>query len=139
MQPLMTEAGLGAAALLAGLPAPRPKLAALRWLPPALALIPLLQVASVARTAGLARRWATQPDQRPSRGRVWGLRILPPFIPDLALMALAAWLLRTPLRGFIRLFAPDFTAVALASGAFAAAWGPIRTALLLLASERNRP
>ncbi|MCU0510363.1 MAG: beta-lactamase family protein [Anaerolineae bacterium] len=139
MQPLVVEAGLGAAALLADVPPPPARMAALRWLPRALPIIPFLQAASVIGTVRLLARWRVEPSTRPAGALGQGLRILPPLAPDLALIALAAWLLRTPLRGFIRLFAPDFHAVALGSGTFAALWAAARTALLLVALRRPRP
>jgi CubicO group peptidase (beta-lactamase class C family) len=127
------EVGMGAAQRLAGkLPAPT-RFGAAPWLMRAMLLIPLLQIVSVATTLLLLRRWRLNPERRPSRERMWGQHILLPLIPNL-LVALTLVPMLSKLRGFLRLFMPDFSWIAMVCGSFAMIWSFLRTRLLLSAS-----
>ena len=127
----LSEVGAGVAALLAGNPPAPIQLGAVPWVLRLLPLIPLLQIAGVAITLGLLRRWRQEPQRRPSCGRAWGLYILPPLIPNLLLVTIPVYLLANRILGFMLLFAPDFTWIALICGGFAGIWTFLRTGLIL--------
>jgi CubicO group peptidase (beta-lactamase class C family) len=131
MNMALTEFGMNVATLLAGQqPAPS-QFGFMPWALRALLLIPLLQVAGVAATLRLLRRWRQDPQRRPSPGRLWGLHILLPLIPNLALAAVPVYLLASRMFGFISLFMPDFSGIALICGGFAGIWAFLRTGLVL--------
>ena len=127
----LTEVGAGLATRLAGNPPAPIQLGAIPWILRGLLLIPLLQIAGVAITFGLLRRWRQEPQCRPSRGRAWGLYILPPLIPNLLLVIIPVYLLANRMLGFMLLFAPDFTWISLICGGFAGIWTFLRTGLIL--------
>jgi CubicO group peptidase (beta-lactamase class C family) len=129
----LTDLGMGVATQLAGRqPAPN-GFGFMPWALRAMLLIPLLQVAGVAATLRLLRRWRRDPALRPSGGRLWGLHILLPLIANLALAAVPAYLLASRMAGFISLFMPDFSGIAFLSGGFAGIWAFLRTGLILRA------
>jgi CubicO group peptidase (beta-lactamase class C family) len=128
---ILAEVGAGIAALLAGNPPAPIKLGAIPWMQRGLLLIPLAQIAGVAITLGLLRRWRKEPQHRPSQGRMWGQHILLPLIPNLALVLIPVYLLASKMLGFMLLFAPDFTWIALICGGFAGIWAFLRTGLIL--------
>ena len=128
---ILAEVGAGMAALLAGnLPVPI-QLGAIPWAQRSLLLIPLLQIAGVAATLLLLRRWRWDPQRIPSRGRAWGLYILPPLVPNLFLLMIPVYLLASKMLGFVLLFAPDFAWIALICGGFAGIWAFLRTGLII--------
>jgi CubicO group peptidase (beta-lactamase class C family) len=129
--PIITEVGEGATALLAGRQPAPPALGFMPWVMRALLLIPLLQLAGVWATVQRSRRWRSDPARRPGPGRLWGVHILLPLIPNLLLVALPASLLASGLMRFTRLYAPDLSWIALLSGGFAGIWAVLRTGLLL--------
>jgi CubicO group peptidase (beta-lactamase class C family) len=130
------EMGMGAAQRLAGeAPAPQ-KFGAAPWAMRGLALIPILQIIGVAGTLVLLVRWRENPELRPSCGRLWRQHILLPLIPNL-LTALTLAPLLGKLRGFMRLFAPDFTWIALICGSFAVVWSILRSALILRVNRKS--
>lgn len=129
--PILTEAASGAAALLAGeQPTPVPFIRLMPWMLRAQLLIPVLQMAGVATTLGLLRRWRLDPERRPSGRRKWGLRILLPLIPNL-LLALTLRPMLSKRRGYLRLYMPDYSWIARICGSFALAWSFLRTGLVL--------
>lgn len=130
LPPVLAEVGFGVTALLAGRqPAPI-RLGFLPWAMRALLLIPPLQIAGVIATLRLLRRWRRNAAVRPSRGRLWGRHILPPLIPNL-LLALTLLPMLGKLRGYLRLFNPDVSWVALICGSFAGIWPFLRAGLIL--------
>jgi hypothetical protein len=100
------------------------------WAMRGLLLIPVLQIAGVLSTQRLIRRWSKNPALRPSRGRMWWQHILLPLIPNL-LAALTLVPVLGNLRGWIRLFMPDFSWIAWICGGFAVIWSFLRTGLIL--------
>ncbi len=131
LPPVLTEVGMGMTALLAGRqPAPI-RLAIIPWVMRAMLLIPLLQMIGAVATLLMLGRWRRDPAQRPGRGRMWGLHVLFPLIPNLSLAALPAFLRSRRMFGYLFLFMPDFAWIALVSGGFAAVWSVVRTVLIL--------
>jgi CubicO group peptidase (beta-lactamase class C family) len=130
MKMTLDEVGMGAAQRLAGEPPSPPRFSAAPWAMRGLLLIPLLQIAGVAATLLLLRRWRLDPERRPSRGRMWGQHILLPLIPNL-LVALTLIPMLSKMRGFLMLFMPDFSWIAMVCGSFALVWSFLRTGLIL--------
>ena len=131
MDPVLTEVGTGVATLLAGeRPAPS-QFGFVPWVMRGLLLIPVLQIVGVVATLRLLRRWRRDPSRRPSRGRVWGLHILLPPIPNLSLVAIPIFLQASGLLRFLLLFMPDLSWLALICGGFAGIWTFLRTGLIL--------
>ncbi len=136
MNPVMTEVGHGLMTRVAGRP-PLPALLGLSfvkvvpWATRALLLIPLLQIIGAAVTLRKLRRWREDPQQRPSHSRLWLQYILLPLIPNLALAAVPVILQVRKMLGFLLLFFPDFSWVALLGGGFAGVWSLLRTGLIL--------
>lgn len=124
------EVGMGAAQLLAGVsPAPL-RFGAAPWAMRGLLLMPLLQIVSVAGTVLLLRQWQRGPQRRPSGTRLWEQHILLPLIPNL-LTALTLIPMLSKLRGFLRLFMPDYSWLATVCGSFAVIWSFFHTALII--------
>jgi CubicO group peptidase (beta-lactamase class C family) len=136
MKLTLDELGLDAAKLLAGKRPSPSMLDAAPWAMRGLLLIPILQVAGVAATLGRLRRWQRDPASHPSRGRMWRQHILFPLIPNL-LAALTLVPVLGKLRGWIRLFMPDFSYIAPICGSFALVWGFLRTGLILRALRKG--
>ena len=128
---VLPEVGDGVAALLAGEQPPPIRLGFVPWVMRALPLIPLLQIAGVAATLRLLRRWRRDPALRPGRGRMWGLHILLPLIPNLSLVAVLAYLRAGGLLRYLHLYNPDVSWIARICGAFAGIWAILRTGLML--------
>lgn len=129
LPPVLAEVGLGVTALLAGQQPPPIQLGFIPWIMRALLLIPLLQLAGVIMTLRRVRRWRRDPAARPSRGQLWGRHILPPLIPNL-LLALTLIPMLGKLRGYVRLFNPDVSWIALICGSFAGIWTFLRAVLI---------
>jgi CubicO group peptidase (beta-lactamase class C family) len=138
MNPVQAEFGGGVAARLAGeQPAP---VRFGRMIPLALRgqlIIPALQVAGVAVTLRLLRRWRLDPERRPSGGRKWGRHILLPLIPDLS-VALTLLPVLGKRRDYLMLYMPDYSWIAMACGSLSLVWSLSRTGLVLRAL-RKRP
>jgi CubicO group peptidase (beta-lactamase class C family) len=132
MQITMSEVCSGIAGLLAGNPPAPLQLASIPWVQRGLLLIPILQIVDVIATLGLLRRWRRDPQSRPGGGRLWGMHILLPLIPNL-LTALTLIPALSKIRGFMMLFAPDFTWIGRICGGFASLWMIVRTGLVLRA------
>jgi len=131
----LTEVGVGVSTLLAGDQLAPIRFGAIPWVLRGLLLIPVLQIAGVALTLRRLRRWRQDPSSRPRGGRKWGRYILLPLIPNLLVaLLLIPWL--GALRGFLWLFMPDVSWIALISGSFAAIWIFLRTGLILWTLRR---
>ncbi len=128
----LEEVGMGAATLLAGArPDPVRWGIVIPWALRGLLLVPALQILGVAATLLRLRRWRRHPNRRPSRRRMWVLHILLPMLPNLLVAATPIALVASPLRGFLLLFAPDFSWLARICGSFAGLWIFLRTGLIL--------
>jgi CubicO group peptidase (beta-lactamase class C family) len=134
----LLEVGTGAARLLAGGQADSIWVSVIPWALRGLLLIPALQIIGVAATLRLSGRWRRDPGSRPSRGRMWGLHILLPLIPNLSLVAIPISLQASGLLPFLLRFGPDFSWLALICGGFAGIWTFLRTGLILWALRRPR-
>jgi len=105
------------------------------WLMRSMVLIPILQVIGVALTLRRLGRWRADPASRPSGSRLWGQHILLPLVPNL-LAALMLVPMLSKLRGFMKLFAPDYSWIAMVCGSFALVWSLLRTGLVLRALRK---
>jgi CubicO group peptidase (beta-lactamase class C family) len=131
MNPVLTEFGSGAAALLAGeKPNPIPMVGLIPWMLRALLLVPLLQIVEVSATLRQLRRWRLNPELRAGAGHKWGLHILLPLIQNL-LIALTLIPILGESRGYLMLYMPDYSWVAMLCGSFSLLWSFIRTRLVL--------
>jgi CubicO group peptidase (beta-lactamase class C family) len=135
LPPILVEVGMGLAALLAGQQPDPIQLGFIPWAMRALLLISLLQIVGVAATLRRLRRWRRDPAVRPSRGRMWGLHILASLIPNL-LVALTLLPMLGKMRGYLMLFNPDVSWVAMICGSFAMIWSFLRTGLVLRALRK---
>ena len=128
---ILIEVGEGAVALLADQqPAPL-ELGFMPWVMRMLLLIPFLQIVGVVTTLRRLHRWRQDPQLRPSKGRIWGLHILLPLIPNLLLATITVLLLVSGLIRFTLLFTPDLSWIFLICGGFAGIWTFLRTGLIL--------
>lgn len=130
MQPVLSEMGEKAACLLAGESLTPSRFGFLPWMMRGLLLVPVLQLLGAASTLRKVRYWQHHPQQKPTGTRKWGAHVLLPFFSNL-LLALGLIPALGPMRGFWRLFMPDFSLVALLSGSFAGIWSVLRTAWVL--------
>ncbi|UCH60865.1 MAG: hypothetical protein JSV61_05130, partial [Anaerolineales bacterium] len=130
IKPALDEFGLGAAQQLAGERREGTIFGALYLGMRAMLLIPVFQIASLIATLRLLRRWRADPEHRPSRRRMWVQHILLPSFPDL-LVALTLAPMLSKMRGWVRLFMPDFSWIAWICGSFAVAWSFLRNGLIL--------
>lgn len=129
--PIMKDVGLGAAALLAGeQPSPILLFRMYPWMLRGQLLIPALQIAGVAATLRMLRRWRLHPELRPSGGRKWVSNILLPLIPNL-LVALSLVPLLGKRRRYLMYYMPDFSLIAMVCGSFSLVWTFLRTGLIL--------
>jgi CubicO group peptidase (beta-lactamase class C family) len=138
MMPVLEEFGAGVEALLAGerpAPAPIPLTGMIPWALRAQLLVPVLQIVDIIATMRLLRRWRLDPVSRPSAGRGSGLYILLPLIPNL-LVALALKPMLGRRRGYLMLYAPDYSWTALVCGSVATVWSFLRTLLVLRALRK---
>jgi CubicO group peptidase (beta-lactamase class C family) len=129
----LTEVGAGVTALLAGNSLAPIQFGAIPYALRSLLLIPLLQIVGVVATLRLLGRWRQDPRRRPSRTRIWGFHLLPSMVLNLIPIASGLALLTSNLRGFLLLFMPDLSWLALISGGFALVWSFLRTGLILRA------
>jgi CubicO group peptidase (beta-lactamase class C family) len=137
MNPVLTDVGMGVAARLAGeQPAPIPFFHVVPWVLRGQLLIPALQIVGVVAALRQLRRWRLDPERRPSGGRKWRLYVLLPLIPNL----LVALTLRSVLgkrRGYLMLYMPDYSWIAMVCGSFALVWSFLRTGLVLRALRKS--
>ena len=135
----LVEVGMGAATRLAGAqPDPVRWGMIIPWALRGLLLIPVLQIIGVATTLRRIRRWKRYPNSRPSRRRMWVLHILLPIIPNLLLAATPILLFASGLAGFLLIFGPDFSWIALICGSFAGIWIFLRTGLILWTLRKDQ-
>lgn len=135
---VLPEVGHGVAALLAGQSPPPIRLGFLPWAMRVLLLIPLLQLAGVAATLGLLRRWRLNPARHPSATVTWGRHLLLPLTLNLSLVALTRYFRRQGLLPYLRLYNPDVFWIARLCGALAGAWAILASGLTLLAFRKSR-
>ena len=131
MQPIMAEVEAGLARLLAGEPAGPIRWGPLAWLTRGLLVLPAMQIVEVAAALRGLR------GGRAGRKSGWGRRVLLPAVPHL-LASLTLIPALGPLRGFLQLFAPDFSWLARVCGGFGVVWMVLRAGLLLRAGRRGR-
>ncbi len=137
MNPVLADLGNGVAAQLAGeQPAPLPFFHIVPWALRGQLLIPALQIVGVAVTLRRLRRWHQDPMSRPSGGRMWGLHVLLPLIPNL-LVALTLLPMLGKMRTYLMLYWPDYSWTAIVCGSFALVWSFLRTGLVLGALRRS--
>jgi CubicO group peptidase (beta-lactamase class C family) len=129
--PVLTEVGMGVAALLAGeQPAPIPIVGMIHWMLRAQLLLPAMQIVSVAAALRLLRR--------PYGGRARGLSALLPLLPNL-LAALALKPMLSKRRGYLMLYMPDYSRLALVCGGLAGLSSVLGlVSMLRLRRERSR-
>lgn len=137
MKMTFDEVGLGAAQRLAGVPPSKQIFGAAPWVMRSMLLIPISQIAGVIATLRLLQGWRTNPATRPTRERMWGQHILLPLIPNL-LTAFTLIPMLGKMRSFMKLFAPDYSWLALICGSFAGIWAILRTGLILCVLRRHR-
>ena len=131
--PIVAQVGARAVTLLAGEPPLRMLFALmLPWMLHGQLLIPALQIAGMANTLRLLRRWRLNPGERPSGQRMWGLHILLPLILNLTIAATLKPMLGKR-RDYLMLFMPDYAWLAIICGSLALAWSSLRTVLVLRA------
>lgn len=136
--PVLIDFGMNVSALLTGEKyTSTPFFSIVPWMLRGQLLIPIIQAIGVAATLLLLRCWHQNPERRPSGGRMWGLHILLPLIPNL-LTALTLIPMLGKRRGYLKLYMPDFSWIALTSGSFALIWSFLRTGLILQAPRKNR-
>jgi CubicO group peptidase (beta-lactamase class C family) len=138
MNPVTAEVGGGVAALLAGQqPVRLPFVGMFPWALRGQLLLPVFQIMSVVATLRLLRRWRRDGERRRNGGRAWGLHLLLPLLPHL----LAALTLRPLLgkrRGYLMLYMPDYSWIALVCGSLSLLWSCLRTGLVLQALRKPR-
>lgn len=133
MNPVFTTVGTRVTALLAGeQPQSIPFVGLIPWMLRGQLLIPALQLAGVVATLDLLRRWRRQPESRPRGSSALGRFILPSLIPNL-LIALTLKPLLGKRRGYLKLYMPDYSWIAMLCGGFAVVWSLLRTGLILRA------
>jgi CubicO group peptidase (beta-lactamase class C family) len=133
MNPVLSDFGGGVAALLAGgQPDPFPFAGMIPWMLRGLLLIPVLQIVGVVASLWLIHRWRLEPERRPSGGRLWGPHVLLPLIPNL-LVALTLIPMLGKRRGYLMLYMPDYSWIAMVCGSFSLLWSFLRAGLVLRA------
>jgi CubicO group peptidase (beta-lactamase class C family) len=137
MNPALSDFGGGVAALLAGeQPSPFPFVALIPWILRSQLLLPALQIAGVVATLRLLRRWRLEPERRPSGRRKWGRHVLLPPIPNL-LIALSLIPMLGKRRGYLMLYMPDYSWIAMVCGSFSLLWSVLRTGVVLRALKNG--
>jgi hypothetical protein len=135
--PVLTELGAGATALLAGAKyKPTPFSTWIPWMLRAQLLIPALQVLDVAATLRMLRFRYRRPEHRPSGSQISWKRLLVPLIPEL-MIALSLRSVLGKRRTYLKLFMPDYSWIAMVCGSFAGIWALLRTGLILR-TARNK-
>lgn len=97
-----------------------------------LMLVPVILGVSIAGTLRQLRHWRSEPETRPSLEHTWRRHILLPLIPNF-LIAINLLPMMGKLRGFLQLFMPDYSWVAMVCGSLSLAWSFLRTRLTLKA------
>jgi CubicO group peptidase (beta-lactamase class C family) len=135
----LIEVGAGAASLLAGIQPESVPWGVIPWALRGFLLIPVFQVIGALATLRLIGRWRRDVNRRPGPIRMWVVYILLPLIPNLLLVALGLTLLGSDMLGFMLLFMPDLSWLALVCGGFALLWIFLRTGLILWTLRRLTP
>jgi CubicO group peptidase (beta-lactamase class C family) len=136
MSPVLSTVGEGVAALLAGgQPSPIPSVGIIPWMLRGQLLIPALQIAGVVATLRLLRHWRLDPERRPSGRRKWGQNVLLPLIPNLS-VALTLRPMLSKRHGYLMLYMPDYSWIAMVCGSFSLVWSILRTGLVLRAMRK---
>jgi len=131
--PVLIEFGMNVAALIAGEQyTPTPFFNIVPWMLRGQMLIPTFQIAEVIATLGLLRRWRLEPERRSKGLYNWGRQVMLPLIPNL-MIALSLKSVLGKRGGYLRLFMPDFSWLALICGSFSLLWSFLRTGLILRA------
>lgn len=126
------ELGMNLARRLAGEPLLPTRSAKAIWMMHGLLLMPIILGISIAGTLHQLRHWRSEPETRPSLEHTWGRHILLPMIPNF-LIAINLLPMMSKLRGFLQLFMPDYSWVAMICGSLSLAWSFLRTRLTLKA------
>lgn len=130
------EFGIGASERLAG-ENPSTKIFSFTpWLMRSMALIPVLQIVGAMLSLKRINQWNSDPASCPSRVRLLRQYILLPSFFNL-LVASTLFPMFGKMRGWIKLFMPDFSWIARISGSFAAIWMFLRNYLVLQAWRKN--
>jgi len=137
MKMTLDEMGMEAAQRLAGVRPTQTIFGSLHWGMRGLMLIPIIQLVSLLATLRLLRRWYTRPALRPNRESVWKQHILVSLLPNL-FTALTLVPMLGKMRGWLRLFMPDFSWIAMICGSFSLVWIFLSTGLISKAL-RDRP
>lgn len=131
------ELGIGAVQLLVGESPTSSILGAIPWVMRGMLLIPFLQLVSISISLKLFSFLSNQdPARQLSRNRMWRRYGLLPFFLN-PLTALTLVPLLGKMRGFINLFMPDFTWLALFCGSLAGILAFLHTILFLLVRKKN--
>jgi hypothetical protein len=132
----LDEVGMGAAQRLAGVPTTPQIFSIAPWAMRGMLLIPILQIADIIATLRLLRRWRADPALLPTGRPIWRRHILLPLVPNL-LIALTLVPMLGKMRGWLRLFMPDFSWIALICGSFSVVWSFLRHGLILKALQKS--
>jgi len=132
------EMGMDVARQLAGEISVPPRYNEVIWAMRSLLLIPVIQVITIAGTLRQLRRWRMEPEACPKREHMWGRHILFPLIPHFSIALTLIPMLRK-MRGFIQLFMPDFSWIAIICGSISLVWSFWRTGLILRALRGSSP
>jgi len=135
--PLLSEFGMGVAALLAGEQyKPTPFSTIIPLVLYGQLIIPAFQIFDFAATLQRLRRWRLDPECRPSSGRTWQKYLLLPLVPNLGI-ALTLKSVLGKRRNYLKLFMPDYFWMAMICGSFAGLWAFLRTVLITKALKER--
>lgn len=134
--PVLSDFGAGAAAILSGnQPTPIKFVGIIPWMLRGLLLIPIILIVDIFSTKRLLSRWQYKPASKPNGGKLWRRHILLPLIPNLLVAStLVPMLGRT--RGYMMLYMPDYSWIAILCGGFAGIWMLVRTRLIIRSSRK---
>lgn len=129
----LTEIGEGVT-MLAAEKQPAPiQFGVIPWLIRATLLIPLLQIFGVITTFRMVRSWRRDTQRIPGRRRMWWQHIIIPALLNMILITCGLLIVTSTVRGFLLLFMPDLSWLAMICGGFALVWLPLRTTMILRA------
>jgi CubicO group peptidase (beta-lactamase class C family) len=127
----LLEVAGGAASLLAGVQPESIPWAVVPWSLRLFLIIPAFQILGVFFTLRAVSRWRKDVSRRPGPYRKWIFHIVLPMILNLVLVSCALGLVASGVLGFMLLFMPDLSWLAIICGSFALVWIFIRTPLIL--------
>jgi CubicO group peptidase (beta-lactamase class C family) len=137
--PLLSEFGMGVAALIAGEHyKPTPFSTIIPLVLRGQLLIPAFLIFDFTATLKRLRRWHLKPEHRPSGGRMGQKRFLFPLIPNLGI-ALTLKSVLGKRRDYLKLYMPDYFWMAMICGSFAGVWAFLRTLLIFKALKERSP